>query len=309
MQHGGSAVVRNLHRGLRAAAQQFPRRTDTRPRYRVVVRAGPRRNIPPHNFRLGKEACLTHAAGIPLREESSHDIRGRPELYMLAYAVICIQRIPDYPEQPNPGFAFQPDQGYIPFVINEKSTRLNVRLLQLRRVALQTGFGPLLRKVRHGVHTDVARPVFSLEHNEITVIVGNLEPRTTGMRSHEMNRLALRVVPRLGHRPHAVTPPSIPDRRAVINGDLVQKSPWSRLRVHTASIHIAAHVRVMHRHKHRIVGAETRAYAVEVEPSYIKHGVEVWEAVELYILPSTRTELQRTYKLLTSSENAPVHHH
>src|SRR5690606_29554717 len=41
MQHGGSAVVRNLHWGLRAAAQQFPRRTDTRPRYRVVVRGGP----------------------------------------------------------------------------------------------------------------------------------------------------------------------------------------------------------------------------------------------------------------------------
>src|SRR5690606_16262323 len=146
----------------------------------------------------------------------------------------------------------------------------NVRLLQIRCVALQTWFSPLLRKVRHGVHARVARPIFRLEHHEIAIIVGNFEPRTTGMRSHEMHRLALRVVPRLGHRPHAVTPPSTPDLRAVINGDLVQKSPWSRLREQTASIASAAHVRVMHRHKHRVVRAEARAYAVEAEPSYIK---------------------------------------
>src|SRR5690606_13475586 len=243
------------------AAQQFPRRTDTRPRHRVVVRGGPRRNIPPHNFRFGKEACFTHAAGIPLREESSHDIRGRPELYMLAYAVIYIQRIPGYPEQPNPGLAFQPDQGYIPVVINERGTRLNVRLLQIRRIALQTWFSPLLRKVRHGVHTGVARPVFSLEHNEIAIIVGNFEPRTTGMRSHEMHRLALRVVPRFRHRPHAVTRASTTDLRAGINGDLVQRSTRGGISEQTTGIASAAHVRVMHRHKHRIVGAETRAYA------------------------------------------------
>src|SRR5690606_17319861 len=114
-------------------------------------------------------------------------------------------------------------------------------------------------------------------HHEIAIIVGNFEPRTTGMRSHEMHRLALRVVPRFRHRPHAVTPPSTPthDRRAVINGDLVQASPRGGLSELSAGIASAAHVRVMHRHKHRVVRAETRAYAVEAEPSYIKREVEL----------------------------------
>src|SRR5690606_40828330 len=75
-------------------------------------------------------------------------------------------------------------------------------------------------------------------HHEIAIIVGNFEPRTTGMRRHEMHRLAPRVIPRFRHRPHAVTPPSTPthDRRAVINGDLVQASPRGRSEEHTSEL-------------------------------------------------------------------------
>src|SRR5690606_16047091 len=100
----------------------------------------------------------------------------------------------------------------------------------------------------------------------------NFEPRTTGMRSHEMHRLALRVVPRFRHRPHAVTPPSTPthDRRAVINGDLVQASPRGGLSELSAGIASAAHVRVMHRHKHRVVRAEARPHAFYPKPAYVE---------------------------------------
>src|SRR5690606_1113760 len=228
-----------------------------------------------------------------------------------AYAVIYIQRIPGYPEQPNPGFAFQPDQGYIPVVINERGTRLNVRSLQSRCVALQTGFGPLLRKVRHGVHASVARPVFRLEHHEIAIIVGNFEPRTTGMRRHEMHRLAPRVIPRFRHRPHAVTPPSTPthDRRAVINGDLVQPSPRGGLSELSAGIASAARVRVLHRHGRRVVRAAARANAFYTKHAYVEISCERREVSTLRASPITLTELQLTTNLRIVVCVAPVHNY